>query len=392
MTKAKKAAIGVISAVAAVAVIIAVFFGICAAGSDHLYGYIDGRYSPVDYGDNFDKAKYFYEEESGGYAFVKPDGRDFRILQLTDIHLGGGIFCKGKDEQALDAVYAMIRGVKPDLVVFTGDVLYPFAPQSGNIDNGATARQFIRFMDALDVPYTLIFGNHDNDGTSLLDRKELAELFAEGHENCLFTVNPKDTEIDGYGNQVIKIYNEDMTLNNLLFLFDSHSTIKGKPLKYDSIKESQIVWYEETVGKYSTEEYGFSEGETVPSIAYIHVPLTEFAEAWDLCNAGGGEAEYIRGVCDEKILSPYVSDKYPKSRIFEAMVALGSTKAVYCGHNHMNNFAVRYKGIELSFCKSIVYLGLHGIHKTDDYRGGTLVSLDAAGNYTDEMLSITDFR
>lgn len=393
MSRAKKAVVGVIAAIVVLGVLIGVYFAICAAGCDHLYGYIEGRYAPVDYGDDFARAEYYFDEEDGCYAFVKPDGRDFKVLQLTDTHIGGGVFCKGKDEQALDAVYDMINGVKPDLVVFTGDVLYPFPFQSGNTDNETTARQFMEFMDATGVPWTLIFGNHDSESTSKLDRYGLAELFAENKEDkCLFTVNPKDTEIDGCGNQVIKILNSDGTLNNLLFLFDSHSTLKGKPLKYDCIKESQVVWYEETVKKYSAPEYGFADGGVVPSVAYIHIPLTEYAEAWELYNSGSGEVTYVRGTCDEKILSPYVSEKYPKSRLFEAMTELGSTKAIYCGHNHMNDFTAIYKGIKLSFSKSIVYLGLHGIHKTDAYRGGTLVTFGADGTYADASISITEVR
>ena len=393
MSKAKRAVVGTISAVVVLGVLIGIYFAICAAGCDHLYDFIEGRYAAIDYGDGYELAEYHFDEEDGCYAFVKPDGRDFKVLQLTDTHIGGGVFCKGKDEQALDAVYDMINATKPDLVVFTGDVLYPFPFQSGNTDNEKTARQFMRFMGSVGVPWTLIFGNHDNDATSKLDRRALAELFAENTEdNCLFTVNPKDVEIDGFGNQLIKILGEDGTIKDLLFLFDSHSTLKGKPLKYDSIKESQVKWYEDAVKKYSSPEYGAAPGEVVPSVAYIHIPLTEYAEAWELYCSGSEEVVYVRGTCDEKILSPYVSDKYPKSRLFESMKALGSTKAVYCGHNHMNDFTAIYEGIKLSFGKSIVYLGLNGIHKTDAYRGGTLVSFDADGMCTDVSVSISEAR
>ena len=50
-----------------------------------------------------------------------PENRDYKILQLTDLHLGFGLFSHKKDKMALDAVTKIINRTSPDLIVFTGD-------------------------------------------------------------------------------------------------------------------------------------------------------------------------------------------------------------------------------------------------------------------------------
>jgi hypothetical protein len=42
--------------------------------------------------------------KNGVTTIVKEEGKPFRVLQLTDIHIGGGPFCFRKDRWALDAV------------------------------------------------------------------------------------------------------------------------------------------------------------------------------------------------------------------------------------------------------------------------------------------------
>ena len=58
-----------------------------------------------------------------------PSDRDYKILQLTDLHLGFGIFSGKKDRLALAAVTELIRRTKPDLLVLTGDSVFPFFPR-----------------------------------------------------------------------------------------------------------------------------------------------------------------------------------------------------------------------------------------------------------------------
>lgn len=64
------------------------------------------------------------EKDENGYWTFTTD-RDLKIMQLTDIHLGGGWLSLKKDSQAINAVATMIQAEKPDLVIITGDMAFP---------------------------------------------------------------------------------------------------------------------------------------------------------------------------------------------------------------------------------------------------------------------------
>ena len=121
---------------------------------------------------NYEKAesfeKVYYEnqlipelDEDGCWTFTTD--RDFKVVQLTDIHIGGGLFSLKKDAKAMNAVAAMITAEKPDLVVLTGDMVYPVPFQAGTFNNEISTKLLITLMEKLGVYYTVCFGNHDSE-------------------------------------------------------------------------------------------------------------------------------------------------------------------------------------------------------------------------------------
>ena len=68
-------------------------------------------------------------------------------------------------------------------------------------------------------------------------------------------------------------------------------------------------------------------------------------------------------------------------RMFETMVELGSTKGVFVGHDHMNNFTVDYRGIRLSYGLSCD----HNIYVVP-FRGGQLIHVKRDGSFTTQHL------
>ena len=103
----------------------------------------------------------FRQKDEETFLLEIPENRDYKILQLTDLHLGFGLFSHKKDKMALDAVTKIINRTSPDLIVFTGDIIFPFLPKAGTMNNKKQAERFIRFIDRFKIPYTLVFGNHD---------------------------------------------------------------------------------------------------------------------------------------------------------------------------------------------------------------------------------------
>ncbi len=76
--------------------------------------------------------------EDGYYTFVTDD--NFKVMQLTDVHIGAGFLSIKKDSMALNAVASMIQEEKPDLVVVSGDIAYPIPFQAGTFNNKNSAR------------------------------------------------------------------------------------------------------------------------------------------------------------------------------------------------------------------------------------------------------------
>ena len=82
----------------------------------------------------YDKAnKIEYNEETGVYTITNDNKDDFKILQLTDIHLGGSVFSYRKDMKALKAVYELIDHTDPDFVIVTGDLTFPMGIMIQNL-------------------------------------------------------------------------------------------------------------------------------------------------------------------------------------------------------------------------------------------------------------------
>ena len=89
----------------------------------------------------------YIDEETGYYTFTSD--REFKILQLTDVHIGGGAFSLRKDIMAINAVYDLIAYTKPDLVIVTGDMAYPVPFSSGSFNNMAPTKTFAETMEAI---------------------------------------------------------------------------------------------------------------------------------------------------------------------------------------------------------------------------------------------------
>ena len=59
--------------------------------------------------------------------------------------------------------------------------------------------------------------------------------------------------------------------------------------------------------------------------------------------------------------------------MFETMLELGSTKAMFYGHDHLNNIVFEYKGIILSYGYSIDYLAYSDIDLVGSQRGCSII-------------------
>lgn len=330
------------------------------------------------------------KDKNGYYTFVTDE--QLNVMQLTDVHIGGGFLSSKKDSLAMNAVAAMITAEKPDLVIITGDVSYPVPFQAGTFNNLSSARIFAALMDSLGVYWTLGYGNHDTEAYSYYGRDDLSELYMdEDYEYCIFENGPE--EVDGYGNQVVNVKNSEGIITQSLYILDSHSYVDGDVLgimwKYDNIHENQVQWYKDTVKSLNEENnetlkaLGKEENSDIKSAAFFHIPLTEQKDAWyEFAENGFKDTENAKlhyGTAGEG--GKVVYSGIGEDEMFEAMLETGSTKAVFCGHDHYNNFSIEYKGIRLTYGMSVDYLAYPGIYKKGSQRGCTMISFNPDGSF-----------
>lgn len=340
-------------------------------------------YSKVEYENQLVPEK----DENGNWYFTTDE--DFKVMHLTDIHIGGGFMSKDVDEKALNAVAAMVTREKPDLVIATGDIAFPVPYTAGTFNNHSGAVAFANLMESLGVYWDVTFGNHDAEAYSYFDRKAMGEFYErEEFKYCLFQSGPED--VDGYGNHIIEVKNSEGIITQALVLIDSQAYIKDNIIEsikgtYDNIHENQVQWYEKEIKRMDAENKSIDENaETVSSMAFFHIPLVEMADAWTEFTENGYEDtddfKYIEGIIAEG--GRLVYSGLGEDDLFEKMLELDSTKAMFNGHDHINNTTFEYKGITFSYGYSIDYFAYSGIDKLGSQRGCTIITCKPDTSFT----------
>lgn len=269
------------------------------------------------------------------------DNGNFKIMVTTDLHLWNDMSLINK---SLDMLAKHLAAEKPDLLLITGDAILTDFQQLDCI-------QFGRFMEKTGVYWAYCFGNHEARA-----EKEFHKYFMlkniESFPHCLSKFG--DPELFGYGNFKINIMNGDNTIKQSIFMFDSgrdieepHRTEHGLPAGfegYDFIKKTQIEWYKNSIKSLEDEHGKFK------SMVLMHIPLKEYEEVMKLDENGNyvptGKAEILYGGMYESVgCSPY------NSGLFDAILELGSTNAVFAGHDHVNDFCALYKGVYLVYAQ-----------------------------------------
>lgn len=328
-------------------------------------------------------------DEVGNYYFTTD--KEFRVMQITDVHICGGFIYSGNDKKAISAVAAMISEEKPDLVVVTGDISYA-VPWSGTLNNKYAHSYFARLMENLGVYWTVTFGNHDAENYGLYDRAEVADMYSDQSlKRCLFSAGPKD--VFGESNHVINVRNSKGLITESLIMIDSNAytedDVLGIMWDYDNIHDDQIDWYRSVVeyyNAYNVDTYNALPDEEKPadfdlsrvkSLMFMHIPIKEVKYAYDeYVNNNRQNTEnltYLGGHDGESDRVVYSSDK--DEELFETILELGSTEALFYGHDHLNNFVFDYKGVILSYGYSIDYSAYSGISGKGYQRGCTVITL-----------------
>ncbi len=287
------------------------------------------------------------KQEDGVTYLAKEGKNDFKLLAFTDMHFDG------MDEKAMDrTMEEFLKAIDhehPDLVVFTGDIITA-------IFNKERAETFATLMETYGIYWCTVLGNHEGEHPLSFSRENLIKLWAddEKYPHCLVEAGPE--ELSGNGNYVVHLMTSEGSINQSLIFMDSGNYVTEEDIKnlnvskgsYAYIKADQIEWYKKQIA---------SMPEGNKSSLFIHIPLCEYALGWDeIYNEANGtikdtdDCSYISGLQRE----PVCCAEY-NSGLFEVMKELGSTKDVYCGHDHVNDYSIVYQGIGLHYLQASGY-------------------------------------
>lgn len=249
----------------------------------------------------------------------RKDGK-FKIVQFTDVHFKYG---NPASDVALERINQVLDAENPDLVVFTGDVVYAAPADSGML-------KVMEQVSRRKLPFAFTFGNHDDEQG--MTRQQLYDIIRTVPGNLL---PERGNALSPDYVLPIKSSSSPQKDVALLYCIDSHSYSPLKDVNgYAWLTFDQINWYRQQSAGYKAQ----NGGQPLPALAFFHIPLPEYHEAVR------DENSILYGIRMEEACSPRVN-----SGMFAAMKEAGDVMGVFVGHDHDNDYAVMWKNILLAY-------------------------------------------
>ncbi len=247
-------------------------------------------------------------------------GGEFKIVQFTDTHID---LVEGDNLEAFEIIKEVLNLEKPDLVILTGDIVSQDDPQKA-------FRNLADIFVSFHIPWAVVFGNHESEHN--LQRKPLAD-FIQTLPLCL---NKDHGAIKGNSNFILPVYGKDIKPEALLYCMDSntYSTLKPNIEGYGWFEFSQVEWYRRN----STTFTKANSGKPLPALAFFHIPLPEYVQAWN------NKKSKALGVKNEDECASQIN-----TGMFAAMLEGGDVMGTFVGHDHINDYIGVYGGIALAY-------------------------------------------
>lgn len=245
----------------------------------------------------------------------------FKIIQFTDVHYKQGL---KESEAAINLIEEVLDEEKPDLVIFTGDIIWASPVKLGldEVFEPVIKRQ---------IPWAYVFGNHDDEFE--MSRSEIMEYVIQ-KPFCLAKAG--DSGLSGVGNYILEITNrEDKKVESILYCMDSGAYSPIKEIgTYNWFGFDQVDWYRMQSKIYTDN----NDGIPLPGLAFFHIPLAEYplmkAEKDSLIIGHKDETE-----CNGKL----------NTGMFAAMREQGDVMGTFVGHDHNNDYIGEYYDICLAY-------------------------------------------
>ena len=300
-------------------------------------------------------------------------GTEITLLQLTDTQIIDESQSRTKERLGHDErtawsrdniakncynhIRSLVAQSHPDFIFFTGDAVYGSFDDSGEI-----FADFIRFMESLKTPWTMVFGNHDNESKIGVERQ--CEML-ENSEYCLFGRG----NTSGNSNFTVGI-SCGTQLKRVLYMLDSNGCIADKGIHKDQLG------YMCKCGEAVQQKHG-----NIPGFMAFHIPVDIFHKAeYEKGYSSPDSPNYILGVDstakdgdfgfnleEAKYASPYIvtDDSFEKS------LSYCRIDGIFVGHCHKIASCINYRRMKLVFG---LKTGQYDYH-VEGQLGGTVITL-----------------
>ncbi len=264
-----------------------------------------------------------YAEHLDDYVATMDYHAGFNILQLTDIHWNANTSTQ-ESRAYLDKVLAeaVAHCGHIDLVELTGDQFM--------LANAYHVETFIKYFEEkaehYGFKYASIWGNHDHHG--LYNPNWLSKKFAEAKHSI--HIDPDD-DLYGRSNFVINLVKDGEVKWQIANLDSgaSFSETAVSPFRdYDYIRKDQTDWWLKEHTK---------AGESVPAIAYYHIPQDENMKAWNERASHKNKFFRLEEFADNG------NEKYASD--FIDVASAHNLKGAFMGHAHNVDWTVEYMGV-----------------------------------------------
>lgn len=298
------------------------------------------------------KEKYLFKgcpgvPENKVFFIKKEFDKEFVILNLTDNHFSDYDIRMPFAVEAAGVIKKLVSEVKPDLITVTGDIVCGKSSYS-------SIRYFTDMMESFQVFWAPVFGNHDDETNC--DLNYLADIMMKS-PHCLFA---KGDPLMGVGNYIIDIAKPDGETVERLYMIDS---------QHSQPDYAQMEWFNSNAKDSAAKE----------SSVFMHIPLPDYQLAFEDATDENGKWKNgydVIGENHEKICCERDNKGNPVFRgFFEILSKTDGLKYVFCGHEHLNNWSLLWKGIRLTYTLKVG----KGSGFRMQFNGGTVIKVGNRG-------------
>ena len=266
------------------------------------------------------------------------DGK-FKIMQIADVQEDYPV-----NPDTIRLIDTALEREKPDLVVFTGDQIQGYSPCYRADAHNKVSKVIAEYISPIakrGIPFTLTFGNHDDD--CVVSKAAQLELYSRFDGYTLGQAHSSDDPATHFINIKDSEGERDIFA---LYLIDSNK--KEPDGAYSPVKPDQLEWLMK-----ARENNGY-----IPALAFQHIPVPEFynvIKKVPFWTKGAVEAYKSRkntfwvlpgeeGFMGETPAVPEINHGE-----FELLKKHGDILGLFVGHDHNNSFVRNLEGVDLGY-------------------------------------------